>query len=178
MILLMGSAGAGKGTQGKLLLEKDGYSYISTGEILRSHANPEQQQRMLRGELLDNQEIIEMVDKALAALPDPDHCILDGIPRTITQAEWVLDQAAQGRFKKPIVINLDTTRDVVLSRLLLRGRPDDTEAGIAKRFEEHQNETLPVLAYFKEKGIPVFNVDAAASPEVVHENIVRILKTF
>lgn len=169
MILLMGSAGAGKGTQGKLLVEKNDYSYISTGELLRRQASKEQQQRMVAGELLDDQEITGLLKTAMEVVPDPQHCILDGFPRTLSQADWLLEYAKKDRFKVTAVINLAISEEATLERLLKRGRPDDTSEVIAKRFDEHQSLTVPILSHFKEAGIPVFDIDASQSPEVVHQ---------
>ena len=60
MNVLMGAAGAGKGTQGHWLQQETGYDYISTGEILRDMATPDQKERMLAGELLEDDEIAEL----------------------------------------------------------------------------------------------------------------------
>ncbi len=172
MIILMGLAGAGKGTQAKMLVEKYGYSLISTGDLLRTYASDEQKQRMLQGVLLRDDEIYDMIGKALDAVPDTSKCIIDGTPRSIPQADWLLAQAAQGRFTIDAVVHLEISEDVVRRRLLDRARPDDTDAGISKRFEEYHRATQPILEYLAQKGIPVYNVDGDQAPEAVHADIV------
>ncbi len=175
MILLMGSAGAGKGTQAKLLVDKDGYFYISTGEMLRNLATAEQKERMLRGELISDTEMIAMVDKALAEFPDPDHVILDGFPRSIPQADWIFDQAGLGRYKHPVVINLKIPEAEAMKRLLSRGRPDDTEEAIAKRFKERERATLPMLQHLEDQNIPIITINAEQNLEAVHKDIIEAL---
>lgn len=176
MILLMGIAGAGKGTQGKMLVEKNGYSYLSTGEMLRRYATPKQQERMLAGELLDDQEIIMMVDKALGALSDAQKCILDGFPRTIPQTDWLLEQVKSGRIKLTAIFNLAASEKVVKSRLLARGRPDDTLEAVARRFEEYKQVTLPILDHLQAANIPVYEVDAMRDPTAVHDDLMNYLE--
>src|SRR4051812_49202478 len=98
MILLMGIAGSGKGTQGKMLADSEGLHLIPMGDVLRMYVTGEQRERMLAGDLLDDQEIIEIVDKVLKSLPDDVEVLLDGFPRTVPQAEWLMEQANKDRF--------------------------------------------------------------------------------
>jgi adenylate kinase len=175
MIILMGIAGAGKGTQAKMLVEKNGYSLVSTGDLLRTYATEDQHRRMLSGELLRDEEIYDMIGKALKKVPDLQHCVLDGTPRSIPQADWLLDQVSKGHFKVTAVIHISVDEGVVRRRLLGRGRSDDTDAGIAKRFEEYRNNTLPILAHFKERDIPVFEVNGDQDPSTVHDEIVSCI---
>lgn len=175
MIVLLGIAGAGKGTQGRLLVEKNNYSYLSTGEMLRRYATPEQHTRMLAGELLDDQEIILMVDKALNTLSDAKKCILDGFPRSIVQTDWLLDQVKSGRFQLTAIFNLAASETVVKQRLLARGRPDDTVEAVTRRFEEYKQVTLPILEHLRAANIPVYEVDATRDPAVVHDDLMQYL---
>jgi adenylate kinase len=176
MILLLGIAGAGKGTQGKLLVEKNGYAYFSTGEMLRRYATPAQQERMLSGELLDDDEIITMVDKTLNSLQEAKRCILDGFPRTIAQTDWLLEQVRKGRFELTAIFNLAASEDVVKGRLLARGRPDDTLEAVSRRFEEYKQVTLPILDHLRAANIPVYEVDATREPNVVHDDLMQYLE--
>ena len=176
MILLLGIAGAGKGTQGKLLVEKNGYSYLSTGEMLRRYATPAQQERMLSGELLDDDEIIMMVDKALTTLQEAQKCILDGFPRSIVQTDWLLEQVKEGRFPLTAIFNLAASEDVVKDRLLARGRSDDTVEAVTKRFAEYEEVTLPILEHLRAANIPVYEVDAMRDPNTIHDDIMNHLE--
>ena len=172
----MGVSGAGKGTQSKLLIEKIGYEYLATGDILRSYATKEQQARMLDGYWLSDAEIIALVDKALKAMPDANKSILDGFPRTLAQAEWLLAQAGKKRFDINAVFNLQVSTDDVQNRLHLRHRVDDTDNAISHRIGEYEHFTRPVISRFKEQGLPVYDIDGSNSPEAVHEAIYAKVK--
>lgn len=176
MIILMGMAGAGKGTQAKMLVDRDNYSLISTGDLLRTYATEDQHRRMLEGVLLRDDEIFEMIGKALDKVPDLSKCVLDGTPRSIPQADWLLAQAGAGRFAITAVIHINVSEEVVRERLAGRGRADDTEAGMTKRFEEYRNNTLPILKYLQDRGVQVHEVNGDQDPAAVHDEILTCLK--
>ncbi len=176
MIVIMGLAGAGKGTQAKMLVEENNYSLISTGDLLRQYATDDQKQRMHQGILLRDDEIYEMIGKALAEVPDLKKCLIDGTPRSIPQADWLLEQVQAGRFTIDAVLHLEIAESVVRARLLQRGRTDDTEDSISKRFAEYHRATEPILGYLSSKGVPVFRINGDQSPEAVHADIVKALQ--
>lgn len=175
MIVLMGTAGAGKGTQGAFLKAKTGYAYVSTGELLREFATDNQRARMLVGELLTDEEMIVMVEQALATIPNHENVIFDGFPRTLPQVEWLIERVKAGELHMPWVINLDVDEQTVHTRLLRRGRQDDSEAVISRRFREYQSITLPVLGRFRDAGATVYDIDADQSPEDVHKDVLDAL---
>lgn len=171
----MGIAGAGKGTQAKMLVDKDNYSVVATGDTFRKYATEEQRSRMLKGLLLRDEDIYEMLSKAFDAVPDLERCILDGAPRSIPQADWLLSEVAQRNFAITAVVHINISEEAVRQRLLGRGRSDDTEAGISKRFEEYRNSTLPILQHLKDRGVPVREVDGDQNPDEVHESILKCI---
>lgn len=176
MIILMGVAGAGKSLQGKLLADESGYAWISTGELFRVLVTGKRRQQMLAGKLLSDDEVIELIDKTLKQMVDTEQeFLLDGFPRTTVQADWLLEQIKKGRLKTPTIFNFVVTPEVVKDRLLKRGRQDDTEAAIQKRFHEYETITRPILDYFKEHGLEVHDIDADREPEVVHKDILKYL---
>jgi adenylate kinase len=176
MIILMGIAGSGKGTQGKILADEYGYHWISSGDILRMYVTGERRHRMLDGELLDDDETIRIWDKVLASIIDKDECVLDGFPRTIPQAEWLLEEAKHGRFKVTDVIHMVASREAVTGRLLERGRQDDHTKAIEARFNEYERSTKPIIDWFKKEGIPVIKIDAEQPIKAVHQEIIKRLK--
>jgi adenylate kinase len=176
MIILMGIAGSGKGTQGKLLADKYGFHWISSGEILRMYITGVRRQRMLAGELLDDEEIIRVWDKVLSSIEDKDECVLDGFPRTVAQAKWLLDQAKGGRFQVTEVFHLVASRQAVKSRLMERGRPDDHTSAITERFNEYEKATLPIIDWFHKEDVPVVDINAEQPVASVHQEIVKHLK--
>jgi adenylate kinase len=145
------------------------------GDVVRMYVTGAQRERMLKGGLLDDQEIIKIVDQVLNSLPADEEVLLDGFPRTIPQAEWLLEQAKAGRFDLKAAIHLAALHDAVKDRLLNRGRIDDVEEVIEERFREYQRSTEPLIKWLSENGVKVFNIDAERPPEAVHADIVERL---
>lgn len=176
MIILIGQAGSGKSTQGKLLADEYGYAWISSGDILRVLITGKRRQEMLRGNLLSDEEMIQVIAKVMDLIDPTNEFVLDGFPRTIAQADWILSEAEKGLFHRVIVINFEASEEVVRKRLIGRGRVDDNEEAIARRFSEYHDATLPILEHFREKGIPIYKINADQTPEAVHNDIVGLLK--
>jgi adenylate kinase len=170
MILIMGVAGAGKSKQGKILAEKLGYQWLSTGELLRRSVSGDAKQEMLKGKLLGDGELIRIMDKTLVSA-DQEHVILDGFPRTLPQAQWLLERHGKGIVNIDMVILLDVPKQAVKDRLLQRGRQDDNEQSINKRFEEHEKMTLPIINLYQQHGIRIEEIDAAKPIEEVTKSI-------
>lgn len=171
MIILLGVAGAGKSMQGRLFADEHGFAWISTGELFRVLVTGERRQKMLEGELLSDEEVIELVDKTLKLIDLDKEFLLDGFPRTTVQADWLLAQIKSGRVKLTAIFNMTATEEVVKERLLKRGRPDDTEEAITKRFSEYKNVTLPIVDYFRASGTTVYDIDADQDVLAVHDEI-------
>jgi adenylate kinase len=175
MILLMGVAGAGKSMQGRMLADEHGYAWVSTGEILRVLVTGKRRQEMLQGKLLNDIEVVELLDKVFELINTHDEFVLDGFPRTVPQADWLMRQCAKGRFELTAVINLVASQEAVLKRLTSRGRPDDTEEAIKERFTEYEAVTKPILDHFREEGVTVHEIDADRAPRHVHDDILEVL---
>lgn len=164
----MGVAGAGKSVQGTLLAEATGYQWLSTGEYLRANISGQRREEMLQGKLLDDQEIIEILKGFFDSIDDKNRCILDGFPRTLIQAQWLLEHHAESISD---VVYLDASKNVVKKRLLARGRSDDTEEVLDKRFEEYERLTLPIIKWFKAQGIAVHEINAERAVDVIQKDI-------
>ncbi len=175
MILLMGIAGSGKGTQGKMLADARGFHLISMGDVVRMYITGKQRERMLAGELLDDQEIIKIVDKVLTSVSNGEEVLMDGFPRTVPQAEWLLEQVTAGRFKLDTAIHLVASREAVKQRLMQRGRIDDKEQAIEARFDEYERSTTPLLSWLSDHGVRVVNIDAVRSVQAVNDDVVKQL---
>jgi adenylate kinase len=171
----MGVAGAGKSMQGRLLADEHGFAWISTGEVLRVLITGKRRQQMLEGKLLSDQEVVSVMDRVLELVDTSEEIVLDGFPRTITQAEWLLNQARLGRFELTAAFHLTASEKVVRQRLVERGRQDDTEQAINERFREYNAVTLPILEHFKQEGIQVCDINAAQTPRQVHDEITKYL---
>ncbi len=175
MILLTGVAGAGKSMQGKMLADEHGYAWLSSGEILRVLVTGKRRQEMLQGKLLSDDEMTAIFDKVFELIDPTQEFVLDGFPRTIPQADWLLEQVHNGRFQLSAVVNLDASEEVVRERLLARGRQDDNEGAIAERFREYRESTLPILEHFRAEGVRICSIDASQEPRDVHDAILKCI---
>ncbi|HUD03673.1 MAG TPA: nucleoside monophosphate kinase [Patescibacteria group bacterium] len=176
MIILLGVPGSGKSTQGQLLTERGRLRWLSMGEILRKQASGEHQKQMKAGKLLASAEVIKLLDEELQKLGDNPELILDGFPRYIDQAEWLLNQRNEHKIKLSAVINLFAAEEVVEARLMLRGRLDDNSKTISSRFDVYKNTAMPVIERLKQGGVPIIEINADQIPEAILEDIIVGLK--
>lgn len=176
MIILMGVAGAGKSLQGRRVADNLGLPWLSTGEFLRMLVTGERRKEMLKGKLLDDSEMIALADKIFHMINIKEEFILDGFPRTISQAEWLSAQHKAGLINISAVIHIEASESVVSERLLSRGRPDDTEEAIKERFKEYNAITQPIMEDFEAKGITVYHINGEQSADEVYSDIIPLLK--
>lgn len=173
-ILLIGPQGSGKSTQGKLLEENLNIPYISTGDIFRRIASQDTKegkrikQILDSGRLVDNQTTVELIKKRLKRNDCQNGFVLDGYPRTLEQAY----QAADLNFDKAFYLKV--SKEVVLKRLLKRGRVDDTEDLIKERLNLYYQQTQPLLDYYKKQGILV-EIDASADIKIIQDEIKKFI---
>jgi adenylate kinase len=175
MIILMGVAGSGKSLQGKMFVEDMGYRWISTGELFRSELSEERKRELLTGKILDDNEAISLVEKALGGLKENERPVMDGFPRTIPQAEWIIGQIKNGKLSLRAVFNLIISKDVVEQRLIDRGRADDNETIIKERFHEYETKTVPIIEFFRTNSIKVYDINADQRPEDVHRDMLSYI---
>lgn len=104
------------------------------------------------------------------------HLLIDGFPRTEREAR-VLETAFEFYKRTPVtVINLDTPEEVVRKRMEGRARQDDTPASIEARLTWYREETLPVVAYYKQRAnTEVYDIDGTDTIDGVHQQILRAL---
>ncbi len=153
-IILIGPPGAGKGTQAVALSERLGVPHISTGDLFRDHVarrtplGQEAQRYLDTGELVPDHVTAGMVRERLA-LPDArDGYLLDGFPRTVPQAQELAAMLTATGTALDAVLELSVPEEVVVARLLGRGRADDTEEVIRNRQRVYEKQTAPLLAHY------------------------------
>jgi adenylate kinase len=171
MIVFMGVAGSGKSVQGRMLADELALPWLSTGEFLRMLVAGERRRDMLAGRLLEDREIIKLVQKIFAMINVHEEFILDGFPRTVSQADWLLNQHKHGQLDVTAVIHLTVDEETVLDRLLQRGRQDDHKEAILERFREYEEVTKPILDHFKRAKVPVFDINGQDKVTVIHDEI-------
>lgn len=184
IVLLMGPPGAGKGTQAGLLASSRGLTQLSTGDMLRDHVRrgTELGQRakiiMDAGDLVPDDVIIGMVRETLAAAPEL-RFLLDGFPRTPTQAAALDALLAELGASIRAAIALEVDDDELVARLLqraqLEGRSDDNEQTIRNRMQVYRTQTQPLLDYYAGHGSLV-RVDGLGSVDEVSVRIQEVLE--
>jgi adenylate kinase len=158
-VVLLGPPGAGKGTQAQVLGHRLGIPAISTGDLLREAVAAENElgRRVRAG--MDGGKLIAddvMADVVRERLARPDVCegfLLDGYPRTLPQAETLADILRTVGCGLDAVLLFDVPEEVVVRRALLRKRGDDAEAVIRERLKEYREKTVPLIGYYRERGL-------------------------
>lgn len=175
-IILIGIQGSGKSTQGNLLSEKLNIPYLSTGHIFREMAKEKTpmgryiKETMNAGFLIPDEKTLPIVTEYLSRPEYKDGYILDGFPRTGKQAEEFVNGINY-------VIYLDVSDREALWRLSYREdeREDETLLALRKRIELFHEVTMPVLEYYKEKGI-LLDIDGEKEIQEIHEEIISKVK--
>lgn len=182
-IVLLGAPGSGKGTQASLITEKYGLPHISTGDMFRENIREKTPLGVLAQSYIDKGQLVpdDVTVKMVAERLSRDDCkkgfLLDGFPRTLSQA-----QALEKIVKVTCVLNIDVPLEKLLGRLTgrrccekcgesfhvsvignteicpkcggrLYTRADDNEATVQSRLDVYVSQTASLIDYYKEKGV-------------------------
>jgi len=173
-LVLLGPPGAGKGTQAQLLSESMGIPHISTGDLFRTHITQntslgKEASRFLdAGELVPSALTIDMVRDRLAQPDTENGFLLDGFPRSIAQAEALAHSLDQRGVKLNAVLSFVIDEEMVIERMLARGRADDSEVVIRNRLNVYAEETAPLLDCYSDLLIAV---DASGAVDEVNRHM-------
>ncbi len=154
-LIFLGPPGAGKGTQAQILAQLLQLPHISTGDILRSavaqqtHLGVKAQSFMDQGELVPDQLILDLVQERLSDEDVIPGWILDGFPRNVSQAIFLDELLLAINQRCDNVINLDVPDEVLVTRLLARGRKDDNEEVIRRRLAVYREQTAPLIDFYR-----------------------------
>ena len=183
-IALFGPPGAGKGTQSEFLIGKYNLFYISTGDLLRkeiadkTRLGMEAQSSIASGGLVSDEIIVQIIEKTITDNPDSNGFLFDGFPRTYIQAYILEGLMIKLNTSLNCLISLVVPEEESVARLLSRGktsgRSDDNEKVIRNRLKEYNEKTLPVLQFYKDKGI-YMEVNGTESIENVNLAITKII---
>ena len=171
MIVFFGPAGAGKSVQGQILAARQGWRWLSAWQILRDAHDPELLQMMHEGKLVPHGVITRIMGEAISKAGDIDQVILDGFPREMPQAEWLVNSKTDHGRDIGVVIVLEVPREELLRRLAIRGRADDTPEAIDQRLAIYRQEMYPILGLFSEQHIPVVHIDGVGTVGEIHDRI-------
>ncbi|MBV8845664.1 MAG: adenylate kinase [Bryobacterales bacterium] len=212
-LILFGPPGSGKGTQAKFLNQSLGWAHISTGDMLRAHLaagdalGQEIAAVMQSGALVSDQTVNRMVEERIKEPDCEKGFILDGYPRTVSQAKLLSELLAAQRIPA-VVIHLKVDYNVIISRIAGRRqcltcgalysvtsnaptisevcdydgsklivREDDRPEVVERRLKAYEEQTEPVLAYFKQAGFTVEEIQGDdASPQVIARRIEKSIQ--
>lgn len=174
MIVFFGPAGAGKSVQGNLLAARNDWRWLGAGQLLRDSKDPELLARMSTGKLVEPEIVNRVMGEALNRANDKVRkVILDGYPRQLAQAEWLIENKENHGRNVDLVIVLEVPRSELMRRLEIRGRMDDTPEVIDERLRIYRQEMYPVLNYFNENGVKIAHIDGTGTVGQVHDRIME-----
>ncbi|MEW6496013.1 MAG: adenylate kinase [Cyanobacteriota bacterium] len=156
-LVFLGPPGAGKGTQAKLLAELLSIPHISTGDILRSAIaqntplGQKAQSYVTKGELVPDELLLDLIRDRLQQPDAQKGWILDGFPRNVNQASFLEQLLQELHQQVDYAVNLEVPDEVLISRLLERGRQDDNQDIIRRRLEIYHHETTPLIGFYDER---------------------------
>lgn len=178
MILLFGPTGAGKSLQGQMLAVRQGWKWLSTGEMLRKSEDPAVIATLKSGELVSDELTYQVFEKAVADAREKQYpnIIVDGFPRTKDQAAWLAQYMDTLQEKIDEVIVLEVPEGEIAQRLAKRARMEDTPETIAKRMTIYRQKMYPVLGIFAEDGVRIVHLDGTGTAGEVHDRIYTEVK--
>jgi adenylate kinase family enzyme len=188
--IFYGQVGSGKGTQVELLQKylKEKNSaldvlHTSTGAEFRkliqsgNYVGQIVKDSLEKGSLQPDFLTISLFTDILVQNMKEETCLIaDGFPRTITQSESFEAMMKLFNRENVKIIYIELSEEEATKRNLLRGRADDTEEGLRKRFNEYKNNVVPSMNYFKGKdGYEIFAINGEQSIEDVHRDIIKAI---
>jgi adenylate kinase len=183
-VVLLGPPGSGKGTQGQRLADRLGLTHIATGDLLRGETaagtplGRRVQGYLDRGELVPDEVIIDLVLPMITEAVKGNGYVLDGFPRSVSQAQSGREMAEKIGATPNLVVYLDVPTEALVERLLARaqieGRSDDTHDVIANRLQVFDDETRPLIDYYRGRGL-LHIVDADRPEDDVTAEILSAL---
>lgn len=177
MILFFGPPGSGKSVQGDLLVKRNGWQWLSTGQLFRESKDPEVLSRLASGELIDDELTNKVLNDALQHIDGKVKVVLDGYPRNTEQARWLVDNLPTHGREIRCVIAFNVPKEEIIRRLSERGREEDVPAVIEKRLNIYHEKTKPVLDFFAGRGVSLLEVNGHGSVEEVHERIQQAVES-
>ena len=211
LIILLGPPGVGKGTQAKVLAERYDLKHISTGDILRSEINEKTelgkkaQSILAAGQLVPDDIMIKLIEKVLITKNNSNGFVLDGFPRTTTQAEALEKLLERNKIKIDFIIYIDVSENEIIKRLknryscnkcgrifnyefngnismkckncggTLLQREDDKPQTVLSRLKVYNELTEPVK-HFYQKNSKYFIVDGSDDIDSVNKKVIKIIE--
>ena len=185
-IIFFGPPGAGKGTQAKLFAKKFNIPHLSTGDILRSKINDEDdlanklKEILASGKLVSDEILNEIVsDKIIKDCKNG--FILDGYPRTIVQSNFLNNLLEVQKLNLDFIFNIDLDFDILEKRIIKRSqeesRDDDNIHILKTRYKEYTNSSKIVSDFYKLNNTDIFHkIDGSEEISEITSKIENIIK--
>lgn len=168
--LVLGPPASGKGTQSELLAARQGAAHLSSGQALRDTRDPTILARLASGELARTEDFLVVVDEALTAVPPDRAIVLDSVGRMLPEAHWLTRRLEELGRTLQRAVYLDVDQAESARRAAQRGRPDDDATAQPLRWQRFEEETRPVLAFYRDRGVLV-EVDGRGTVDEVAARI-------
>ena len=162
-LVLLGAPGSGKGTQAARLKDHLQVPHISTGDLLRAQVAAgtrlglAAKEIMARGDLVSDAILLGMLEDRFSRPDTGNGFILDGYPRNLAQASALGELLA--RIGQPMdrAVQLDVDSELLVERIAGRakaeGRADDNPESVRKRLKIYDEQTAPVVEYYRQRGL-------------------------
>jgi adenylate kinase len=210
VIILIGPPGAGKGTHAGPLSDQLGVPHIATGDLFRENIRNEtplgKKAKVFidQGKLVPDELVLDMLFSRTAQKDCAQGYILDGFPRTLSQAQ-ALDTKIKNK-NQLLVIHFDVPNTIILERITGRmmcktcGRPyhktfdppiqdrlcdscngslyqrdDDQKEVVLKRLDVYHQQTQPVIEYFSKKQKVLHQIDSSRQKEQIYEALLAVI---
>ncbi|MBN9795040.1 adenylate kinase [Pseudonocardia sp. TMWB2A] len=177
-LVLVGPPGAGKGTQAEQMAKRLDVPHISTGDLFRANLRDETElgreakRYMDAGDLVPDEVTVGMVRDRLGDADTAGGFILDGFPRNVAQAGSLEEILSDKGLELDAVVQFDVDDEVVVQRLLGRGRSDDNEDTIRNRQRVYREETAPLLDHYRDR---LVTIDAVGEIDEITDRVFSAL---
>lgn len=178
-LVLVGPPGAGKGTQAEQMAKRLDVPHISTGDLFRANLRDETElgreakRYMDAGNLVPDEVTVGMVKDRLTDADAAGGFILDGFPRNTAQAASLGEILREKGLELDAVVQFEVDDEVVVQRLLGRGRSDDNEDTIRNRQRVYRDETAPLLEHYRDT---LVTIDAVGEVDEITERVFAALQ--
>ncbi|XP_076090778.1 uncharacterized protein LOC143062851 isoform X4 [Mytilus galloprovincialis] len=179
VVFVLGGPGSGKGTQCKKIVEKFGYTHLSTGDLLRAEvASGSAQGKKLteimeKGELVPLETVLTLLkDNMIARAPTSRGFLIDGYPREMEQGVRFDDEVRESDFLLYLTVSEETMTSRLLGRAQTSGRVDDNEETIKQRLKTFSENKNAIIEYYSKEN-KVERITAEKSVDEVFAEVVR-----